>query len=138
MFSDNEYTPAITKKQLALKTSIQNFVKESGILCAAHGTLKDEFSLNNQDLKMYINILLEEQAAVAFSNRVMDYDVFSECRECVLRLIDEKGMLELNDFRDAMNVTRNIAVDILDKFDSIGVTQRMEGHRILGTAVKNR
>jgi len=132
--ANKNFKPAISKKQMQQKSEILDYIQKAAFACPAQGTLREIFSLTNQELKQFITILQEEREAIAFSKRVIDYQLFINCRNTILQLITQNDSLNLAEFRETFNITRNIAVDLLDKFDSLTITQRMEKQRILGIA----
>ena len=49
----------------------------------------------------------------------------------VTQLIEEHGALSVRAFRDATGIGRNIAIEVLEYFDSRGFTQRRGNERVI-------
>ncbi|MCI0343724.1 MAG: selenocysteine-specific translation elongation factor [Planctomycetales bacterium] len=78
------------------------------------------------------NLLRERgEVLVLKDDVVLHRETVEGARERVIREIREKGELESASFRDALGTTRKYAIPLLEHFDQIGLTVRVESKRFL-------
>jgi len=56
---------------------------------------------------------------------------YDEAKELIVNYIKEKGSISAAEFRDMLNTSRKYAVALLESFDSIKLTKRVEDNRVL-------
>ncbi len=78
------------------------------------------------------NLLRERGEVLVLKDEVVLHrETVESVRERVVREIREKGELESASFRDALGTTRKYAIPLLEYFDQIGLTVRVESKRFL-------
>ena len=97
----------------------------------ARGTLKEELALSETELKQIIRMLVDEDEVVVTGNNLMLASEYRRCREALLKLFEHAEVVDLQAFRDATGASRNVATVLLDGFDAMGLTRRVEAGRIL-------
>lgn len=68
---------------------------------------------------------------VVLKNKLMSTEVYEECRGKLLELFENVATVGIPAFRKATGLSRNLAVTVLEAFDSEGMTRRAEGGRVL-------
>lgn len=58
-------------------------------------------------------------------------DCFDEARNLIVKQIRENGKISAAEARDILNTSRKYAVAVLEYFDSIKLTKRVEDYRTL-------
>ncbi|MDH5678566.1 MAG: SelB C-terminal domain-containing protein, partial [Nitrospinota bacterium] len=58
-------------------------------------------------------------------------EALEQAREALVLELREAGSVETGRFRDILGVGRKAAIDILEHFDRIGLTRRVENKRVL-------
>jgi hypothetical protein len=61
----------------------------------------------------------------------MCIEAFAECMDAFRKLAAAKSPVAVPEFKNAMEIGRNIAVEILEKFDALGFTVRRPEGRVL-------
>ena len=78
-----------------------------------------------------LRILSAEGLVTVMDRYIVHGSIVNECREKLLGLFKEESTVELGRFREATGLSRNLAVPILDYFDSQGMTRRKGTGRTL-------
>lgn len=113
------------------KEKILSVIRNAGANCIAVGNLLKEAEIGEKELKTIIGILAEEKSIVTIGNHYVCIESFAECMEIMRRLAGQKELVSVPDFKNAAGIGRNIAVEILEKFDAIGFTLRCpEGRKL--------
>lgn len=91
----------------------------------------DQLRLSKKDQEI-INYLLESRILIRISDTIYltadDYDI---AKDKLITFITDKGEIALSDYRDLLDTSRKIAVALLEHFDDIKVTKRVENARVL-------
>lgn len=125
------FVPAAPPRIMQLKNKLLELVDNSGINCVAHGTILDTGAITEQELKTVIKMLVDEKAIVVMGNHLISGKTFEDCRNKIVGIITEKGLLEIGDFKEATGASRNMSVALLEKFDGLGFTRRLPKGRVL-------
>jgi selenocysteine-specific elongation factor len=85
----------------------------------------------SSDIELLVRILSEEGLITVIDRYVVHTSVVDECLEELLELFKKENAVELGRFREVTGLSRNLAVPILDYFDSKGITCREGKSRTL-------
>ncbi|MGL5963474.1 MAG: selenocysteine-specific translation elongation factor [Fusobacteriaceae bacterium] len=130
-----DFKPKLNKMQKIIKDDILTIYKKLGF---APDYLDKVISLNSNIIKNekefleVHNFLLDSNLLVSLGQNIYIMRGFFLEAEKILReffLSHEK--ITLKEYRDLLNVSRSEALIFLDKFDSQGITKRVEDYRIL-------
>jgi selenocysteine-specific elongation factor len=124
------FRPTSSSRTLELKERIISILKDAGINCPAIGNIISALSISETEMKGLIKMLVEEKHAVVIGNHITSYAVYELCLLKVTELYKAKKNIEIADFRAETGAARNMAVAILEKFDSLGFTKRTPSGRI--------
>jgi selenocysteine-specific elongation factor len=125
-----DFAPALTEKQMAWREAILEALNEAGIRSVASGDLRERLGIPKQEMKRLTRMLVEEGEVVAAGTHLVRRGVHEEVREKLLALLEAHGMVDLNAFREATGASRNVAVALLEGFDSEGLTRRTAEGRV--------
>ncbi len=125
------FKPAINKRQMLAKEEMLQLLRACGCKAPSRGNMISELRISEQDYEVAVAALLEENAAVVFGNHVMEAASFEKCKAVAEELHRRDGHIDIAAFKEATEMGRNIAVEILEKFDAAGLTRRVGGKRIL-------
>jgi len=125
------FDPAITEKQIKQKDALLDTIKQAGSDCAAKGQMITDLGIPDKVFRLLTNILVEEDEIVIMGKHYMSRSCFNSCEDKLRELATQKGVVEINDYRDMIKTGRNITVIILEKFDSLGITKRFPDGRKL-------
>ncbi|HQH28120.1 MAG TPA: SelB C-terminal domain-containing protein, partial [Oligoflexia bacterium] len=82
-------------------------------------------------LKMISKLLTDEGAVRVLGGNYLLASIVEECRTKLLELFEEHQVVGLAAFREKTGLSRNIAVVVLEHFDSEGMTKRHGEGRML-------
>ncbi len=127
-FALRTFTPS---SENPLKGRVLSAIRSAGANCIANGNIMAETGADERSLKAVIKILAEEKSIVVIGNHHMCIEAFAECMDAFRKLVAAKSPVAVPEFKNAMGIGRNIAVEILEKFDSLGFTVRRPEGRVL-------
>jgi len=123
-FSLEEFSPALTEKQLALREKILQSAARAGRAAIASNTLCEELGAEPRDIQLMTRLLSGEGLLTVIDGYLFHTSVVSECLDKLLKLFEEEKVVELSRFRAATGLSRNLAVPVLEHFDAKGITRR--------------
>ena len=86
----------------------------------------------NPELKGMLNLLVEEGTLVRTTGNVIFHrKALEEAMDFVKHFIQEKGSITVAQFRDRFKTSRKYSLAILEYFDRIRLTRRVEDERVL-------
>ena len=125
------FSIGLTAKQQELREKIIKRTAEAGKPAIPSGTLQEELGATSLDMQLLLRILSAEGLVTVMDRYIVHGSIVDECREKLLGLFEEESTVELGRFREATGLSRNLAVPILDYFDSQGMTRRKGTGRTL-------
>lgn len=125
------FEPAISEREMELKDRLLGRVNAAGVNAPARGDLMTELAVSESDMKLMTRLLVEEGMVAVLKNKLMSTEVYEECRGKLLKLFENVATVGIPAFRKATGLSRNLAVTVLEAFDSEGMTRRVEGGRVL-------
>jgi selenocysteine-specific elongation factor len=126
-----DFSIELTAKQRDLREKIINSAADARTPAVPTGTLQAELGATTSDMQLLLRVLSEEGLITLIDRYVVHASVVNECREKLLGLFQEESTVELGRFREVTGLSRNLAVPILDYFDSQGITCRKGTGRTL-------
>ena len=123
-FSLSDFSIELTTKQQNLREKIVKSAAEAGKPAIPIGTLQTELGETSSDVELLVRILSEEGLITVIDRYVVHTSVVDECLDELLELFKQESIIELGRFREVTGLSRNLAVPILDYFDSKGITCR--------------
>ncbi|MHC5080867.1 MAG: SelB domain-containing protein, partial [Planctomycetota bacterium] len=97
-------------------------------------------SLSMEDRSRLYLLLVQRGALVELPGEGLTFhrDVLEEARAMIVEEIQAKGELVAAEFRDRLGTTRKYIIPLLEHFDKIGLTIRVENRRFLREHVRGR
>ena len=136
-FALKDFKPALSQRQNDLKEKITARVIESGRSGIARGDLQAQLGADDSEMQLLVRLLSEEGMITVADYYLLHPAVVKGCFEKFSELSEVHGIVELGVFREALGLKRNLAVAILDLFDSKGITRREgKGRKLL--KIKNQ
>lgn len=87
---------------------------------------------NKKDFKAVLDSLLDQGELYKVNEECILYnEYFSEAKHMLTQHIQSNGFITAGDFRDLLDTSRKYAVAILEHFDSLKITKRVEDKRFL-------
>lgn len=130
-FSLKEFKPELSAKQQSLKEKIAKSIFDSGKSAIAAATLQAQTGAGSPEMQLLLRLLSEEGSIVILDEHLIRAAIVVECLDKLLKLFETGEIVELKAFREAAGLSRNVAVPMLEYFDSKGITCRVEKGRKL-------
>jgi selenocysteine-specific elongation factor len=128
------WQPAISAAQLRLREAVLERLTAAGVNGPARGDLLKELGAAEPDLRLVLRLLAEEKLVAVLGSNLMLRSAVEDCRRKLLGLFGQSRVVELPAFRKVTGLSRNLAVAVLEAFDSEGLTRRVETGRVLARA----
>lgn len=82
--------------------------------------------------KMVYDSLIENGEIVKINEEIaFSRENYNNAKNIIIKYIEEKGSITLGEFRDLLNTSRKYAVALIEHFDYIKLTKRVEDKRVL-------
>ena len=125
------HQPALSERQLSGKDALADRVLAAAATPPAKGDLATALALTPHELHLLVRLLSDEGVVVVLRSHVIAATVFNQCREKLLALFADQSLVDIATFRQVTGTSRRVAVEILEAFDSSGLTHRTDAGRIL-------
>ncbi len=124
------FEPQLTARQMRWREAILERVKAGRIDAPARGDLMEALGIPEKEMRLLQRLLIEEGAVIFLEPNLVAADVLCDCRQQLEALLASQPVVGIKDFRQATGASRNLAVALLERFDSEGLTRRVEGGRV--------
>ena len=125
------FSIGLTARQQDLREKIMKSTARAETPAVPTGTLQAELGATSSDMELLLGVLSDEGLITVIDRYVFHPSVVDEYREKLLGLFKEESIVELGRFREISGLPRNLAVPLLDHFDSQGITCRKGTGRTL-------
>lgn len=127
------HRPAYTDKQAKERDRLIAYYKEAGRSPQSINGLIEALDLSAHH-PMILENLVETGELVAIDEVLfMDSTTYGLIQSELIRTLEEKGGLTLGEAKDRMGTSRKVTIALLEHYDAIGLTTRVEGERRLNT-----
>ena len=120
-----------TREQERLKAHILQAVHTAGGVPLPNKDLMESHSDKKAFWEMLYHLINIEILVKINGETVMDAAHYVACREALVRMISDHGAVTVAAFRDAMGISRKNSVILLEHFDAVQLTKRIDNKRIL-------
>ncbi|MEA3423038.1 MAG: selenocysteine-specific translation elongation factor [Bacillota bacterium] len=119
----------LTKEQMIKKDEILELFKESGLKPPTIKQLQSRYSKKEYEI---INVLINEGLLIKInSEMIFEKDFYLSAKKDIISYIKENKLIRVKDLKDLMDISRKYSVPLLEHFDDIKVTKRVDDYRIL-------
>ncbi|MDQ7823266.1 MAG: selenocysteine-specific translation elongation factor [Candidatus Eremiobacteraeota bacterium] len=126
-----DFKPSLKSFDMELKEKILSFIEKGGLDAQAQGTIMERFGLDAGKLSQFLRLLIEEGQVRLFGNHVIHVRHYEAIREKLLELFRSRESVTIAELRASLGSGRHYAVDLLESFDTEGMTRRVNGGRVL-------
>jgi selenocysteine-specific elongation factor len=120
------------RRQEEIKAKIHNTFKEAGYQTPKPEDVLKGFGREEKAAKMVFDALVDMDALIKINDEIFIANENIEKAKLLIKdLITKNGSITAGEFRDSVGASRKYAVPILEYFDSIKLTKRLEDKRIL-------
>lgn len=135
-FSLKSFIPELSAKQQTLREAIIKSVAAADKAAVAYTVLLEQLKATNQEMQILVRLLTDDGFLVMVDNYLITTVVINGYLKKLYGLFEKERIVELGTFRSVTGISRNLAVPILELFDSRGITCREgKGRRLLRKAL---
>jgi selenocysteine-specific elongation factor len=122
----------LDKRQEEIKDKIYNAFKEAGYQPPKPDDILKGFGREEKAAKMVFDALVDMDALIKINDEIyLSNESVVNAKSILKDFITKNGSISAGEFRDSVGASRKYAVPILEYFDSIKLTKRVEDKRIL-------
>lgn len=124
----------MTDQQQELNRQIECIIREAGFQGAEIEALVSAVKSERTQVQKILNVLLNNKILIRLPGGLIFHKESIEAlRTLIITIISAEKSLSVGRFRDSAGISRKQAVPLLEYFDSIGLTRRMQDMRVLRT-----
>jgi len=88
--------------------------------------------INNNKAEEIISLMLDDKKLVKIGESgITTSEIYNDAKEKLVEFIKKNTKISAAQYRDLLDTNRKIAIGLLEHFDSVKVTKRVENDRIL-------
>ena len=126
----SEFKIILTKDEKKIKDEILNQYKEKQFIPEKIERIQEK--VEEKNFKEIHKYLVERGLLIALGN---DYHImrgfFVTCTDKLKEYLLEKEKITLSEYKEILNIGRKDALILLEKFDSLNITKRVDNYRVL-------
>jgi selenocysteine-specific elongation factor len=127
----NTFSIKYTKEQKEIKEKLILIYNKAGFSPPKYEELASK-EKDKKTFKMVYDSLIENGEIIKINEDIsLSLSSYNKAKDIVIRYINEKGSITLSEFRDLLNTSRKYAVAIIEYFDYIKLTKRVDDKRVL-------
>lgn len=127
----NTFSIKYTKEQKEIKEKLILIYNKAGFSPPKYEELASK-EKDKKIFKMVYDSLIENGEIIKINEDIaLSLSSYNKAKDIVIRYINEKGSITLSEFRDLLNTSRKYAVAIIEYFDYIKLTKRVDDKRVL-------
>ncbi|SHJ82652.1 selenocysteine-specific translation elongation factor [Paramaledivibacter caminithermalis] len=121
----------LSSKQTAIKDRITKIYRDNGFKPPMLKDVLKSMDLDEKD-KDIIDVMIDMNILIKVSEDILFHiDVYSKAKEALKKHLVENKEITLAQFRDILNTSRKYVVPLLEHFDAIKFTKRIDDKRVL-------
>lgn len=124
----------LSKEQIVLKDKILKIYKDDEFKPPLLKEVIKALSIRGKDkeIKDIIEVMIDTNLLVKLNDDIiLNIDVYNKAKKLLKEYLEKNRSITLAQYRDILNTSRKYVVPILEHFDSIKLTKRMEDKRVL-------
>jgi len=127
-----DFKVAFTENQEKLKDFLLNMYSENKFNPPKFSDVLADNKFDKNQIQMVFNALINMGYLVKLEDDIVFVkDAYNQGIQRVREHINQKGFIQLGEFRDLLGTSRKYAMALLDSFDQQKITKRVEDKRIL-------
>jgi len=122
----------LDEETAALRGRVLEALDRAGFQPPPADALREDLAVGGDQLKRVLELLVDEGEVVHLgADLFMTSGPHGAAREAVVENCERNGQLEIPELRDRLGTTRKYLIPLLEHFDSVGLTARRGGGRVL-------
>lgn len=132
-YANSEFQVQLTKRQAVIREQLLQYYKKANIEPMGVDEVLDTFPAKEQkEVRRVLESVTSEGLLVMVSPQLCYHsDSFEQIKQILKNHFQQEQSITLAQLRDALHTSRKFALAILEYFDKIGVTKKIEDSRIL-------
>lgn len=127
-----DFQGGLNKKQKEMKATVLDLLLEKGFQPPGIVNLAAELDVEQSDIEKLLKIGLMEKWIVRVKDDLWYHpDTIEQTEEKLYAHFEKSETLTVLEFKDLLSVSRKHAIGLLEYFDGLHLTRRVEDHRIL-------
>ena len=118
------FAPALPQKLMELRDRVLDLVTQAGMNAPARGNLVKDLACSEGDMDTVVKLLVSEGRLRVLGTNLMPAAIVESCRAKLAEIFAGSPSVDLNTFRTASGLSRNLSVAVLELFDREGLTRR--------------
>ena len=132
MLSASDFSASASGEDDTDWLAVAKSLRERGRQVPSIGQLRSDCGLDSESFERCLQRALRERRLVRINrDRYAESSVLKEFADGVLHLTQDNSALAVAALRDHLGCGRNVLIDVLEYFDSIGFTRRMGSTRVV-------
>ncbi len=126
------FLPQLNDSQSQLKSNVTNLVISVGASGIKTEEITEQFPNDSADVMQIVQHLLDTGAVIRLpGGLIFSAQIIAEVKDNIVSFIRKEGSISVAQFRDTVGIARKQAVPLLEHFDRVGLTRRVQDHRVL-------
>lgn len=131
IISLNSFEVKLTDSQLKTQNSIETLLKTSGFKPPTKEEIQKSLNLKKEDMNI-IEVLEDKEILIKINeDLIFHIDNYNNAIEILKKHFEKNDKISLGEYRDLLDASRKYVVPLLEHFDSIKLTKRVEDKRVL-------
>ncbi|MCY3020907.1 MAG: selenocysteine-specific translation elongation factor [Planctomycetota bacterium] len=126
-----DFQPAISAGQVKMREELLARITAAGINAPARGDLVTALKMTEPEMKLMIQLLVEDGSIKVLDKNLLSYEVYARCRQKIVELFAQSPVVDITTFRSSVGASRNLAFAMMDAFAGEGLTKRVEKGHVL-------
>ena len=119
----------LNQKQQERIKRIETVFKDGGYKPPTYKSLDNTFSKEDYIL---MNLLIDEGVLIKINQDIIfEKNNYLSIKRVIIKYIEENGTLAVSDMKELIDTSRKYTVPLLEHFDQIKLTKRIDNHRVL-------
>jgi selenocysteine-specific elongation factor len=128
------YKPSLSPQEMTLMEKVEETYQRTGFISPLEEDVRNDLGIEEKKFQKIMTSLVAQKKLYRLSDKVTYHqDTIHELKNFVVEYIERKGRIKLSDLRDELQFSRKYAQAILEHFDEIGLTKRIEDYRVSGS-----
>ncbi|MFC2165361.1 selenocysteine-specific translation elongation factor [Acidobacteriota bacterium] len=126
------YEVSLSSQEMTFGKRVEDEFKKAGFKAPLEEDVRNNLGIKDQSFKKVMTSLLAQKKLFRLSDKVTYHLVtIQELQNFVVEYIERHGRIKLSDLRDELQFSRKYAQAVLEYFDDLGLTKRIDDYRIL-------
>ncbi|NPV42876.1 MAG: selenocysteine-specific translation elongation factor [Firmicutes bacterium] len=127
-----DFQVSYSPEQEKLKVYIEDLYLKGGFTPPGIEELFNSINSSKEEIASIYNSMIEMGLLIKVREDIVFHsEYYSKAKELLLKYLKEKGKINLGEFRDLLKTTRKFALPLLEHFDDIRLTRRVDDERVL-------